>query len=56
MEYLLKTPQDVDLIIQEIENLFKRDSYEKEDIIKVMNKLLPDFNHIETGKTLDQKM
>jgi len=47
---------DVDLIIQEIENLFKRDSYEKEDIIKVMNKLLPDFNHIETGKTLDQKM
>ena len=47
---------DVDLIIQEIESLFKRDSYEKEDIIIVMNKLLPDFNHIETGKTLDQKM
>ena len=47
---------DVDLIIEEIENIFKRDSYEKEDIIKVMNKLLPDFNHIETGKTLDQKM
>ena len=47
---------DVDLIIQEIESLFKSDSYEKEDIIKVMNKLLPDFNHIETGKTLDQKM
>ena len=47
---------DVDLIIKEIENLFKRDSYEKEDIIKVMNKLLPDFNHIETGKSLDQKM
>ena len=47
---------DVELIIHEIENLFKRDSYEKEDIIKVMNKLLPDFNHIETGKTLDQKM
>ena len=47
---------DVDLIIQEIENLFKRDSYEKEDIIKVMNKLLPDFSHIETGKHLDQKM
>ena len=47
---------DVDSIISEIENLFKRESYEKEDIIKVMNKLLPDFNHIETGKTLDQKM
>ena len=47
---------DLDLIIQEIENIFKRDNYEKEDIIKVMNRLLPDFNHIETGKTLDQKM
>ena len=47
---------DVDSIILEIENLFKRESYEKEDIIKVMNRLLPDFNHIETGKTLDQKM
>ena len=47
---------DVDLIIEEIENIFKRDSYEKEDIIKVMNRLLPDFKHIETGKTLDQKM
>ena len=46
----------MDSIILEIENLFKRDAYEKKDIIKVMNRLLPDFNHIETGKTLDQKM
>jgi len=47
---------DIDAIILEIETLFQRDSYKKEDIIKVMNKLLPNFNHIETGKTLDQKM
>ena len=47
---------DVNSIILEIENLFKRVSYEKDDIIKVMNKLLSNFNHIETGKTLDQKM
>ena len=42
--------------IEEIDILFKRDSYKKEDIIKIMNKILPNFNHIETGKTLDQKM
>jgi len=36
--------------------LFKRESYNKEDIIKIMNKILPNFNHIETGKSLDQKM
>ena len=47
---------DVDEIIYEIINLFKRKSCDKEDIIKIMNKLLPNFSHIETGKSLDQKM
>ena len=42
--------------ITEIETLFKRDSYHKQDIIKIMNKILPNFNHIETGKGLDEKM
>ena len=42
--------------IKEIETLFKRESYNKEDVIKIMNTILPNFNHIETGKTLDQKM
>ena len=46
----------MELTITEIEILFKRESYSKEDIIKIMNKILPNFNHIETGKTLDQKM
>jgi len=47
---------EMELTITEIEILFKRKSYNKEDIIKIMNKILPNFNHIETGKTLDQKM
>ena len=47
---------DMEFTIKEIETLFKRESYNKEDIIKIMNKILPNFNHIETGKTLDQKM
>ena len=42
--------------IQEIESLFKKESYNKKDIIKVMNKALLNFNHIETGKSLNQKM
>lgn len=42
--------------IKEIETLFKRESYSKEDIIIIMNKILTNFNHIETGQTLDQKM
>ena len=47
---------DLESIISEIEELFKTDSYEKKDVIKVMNRLMPDFHHIETGKNLDQKM
>jgi len=47
---------DVETIIREIEMLFKRDVYSKNDIIEIMNKILPNFNHIETGKSLDQKM
>ena len=47
---------EMELTIKEIETLFKRESYNKEDIIIIMNKILPNFNHIETGKSLDQKM
>jgi len=47
---------EMELTINEIETLFKREFYNKEDIIKIMNKILPNFNHIETGKSLDQKM
>jgi FlaA1/EpsC-like NDP-sugar epimerase len=47
---------EMELTIKEIETLFKRESYNKEDIIKIMNKILPNFSHIETGKSLDQKM
>jgi FlaA1/EpsC-like NDP-sugar epimerase len=47
---------DIEITIKEIETLFKRESYNKKDIIKIMNKILPNFNHIETGKSLDQKM
>jgi FlaA1/EpsC-like NDP-sugar epimerase len=47
---------EMEVTIKKIETLFKRESYNKEDIIKIMSKILPNFNHIETGKTLDQKM
>ena len=47
---------EMELTINEIETLFKSEFYNKKDIIKIMNKILPNFNHIETGKSLDQKM
>ena len=47
---------EMEVTIKKIETFFKKESYNKEDIIKIMNKILPNFNHIETGKSLDQKM
>tara|TARA_Y100001958_G_scaffold159984_1_gene164903 strand:+ start:23441 stop:24652 length:1212 start_codon:yes stop_codon:yes gene_type:complete len=42
--------------IKKIEDVFRSNTYEKNDIIKIMKEVLIDFNHIETGKSLDQKM
>jgi FlaA1/EpsC-like NDP-sugar epimerase len=47
---------EIEEVITELESLFKRDKHNKEDIIKIISKFLPNFNHIETGKHLDQKM
>lgn len=47
---------EIEKIVNEIEYLFEKETCSKNDIINIMNKVLPDFNHIETGKSLDQKM
>ena len=47
---------EVESVVNQISELFSRESYDKEDVINVMNNLLPSFSHIETGKSLDQKM
>jgi FlaA1/EpsC-like NDP-sugar epimerase len=48
--------KEIEEVITALESLFRRDKYNKEDIIKIINKFLPNFNHIETGKSLEQKM
>ncbi|MEZ7495047.1 UDP-N-acetylglucosamine 4,6-dehydratase [Leeuwenhoekiella aequorea] len=39
-----------------IDSLQKNNKWEKEDIIKIFKKMIPDFIHKETGKYLDSKM
>ena len=36
--------------------MFENNSTSKAEIVSLLKKYLPDFNHIETGKSLDQKM
>lgn len=47
--------QELDGIISELEQLFARNAG-KEDVVRILNRLLPTFQHIETGLNLDQKM
>ena len=47
---------EISSLLNEINILFKRKTFSKKDIVKLIDSLLPNFNHIETGKSLDQKM
>lgn len=42
--------------LKEFQDLFTKDRITKSDIISLLNRHLPDFAHIETGRSLDQKM
>ena len=43
-------------LLQKLEDLFGKASAQKEDVVKALEEYLPDFKHIETGKSLDSKM
>ena len=47
---------EINDLLREINILFENTELDKENIIKSMNNLLPNFKHKETGKSLDQKM
>tara|TARA_B100001059_G_scaffold147007_1_gene146846 strand:- start:138 stop:1349 length:1212 start_codon:yes stop_codon:yes gene_type:complete len=47
---------EIHSVVNDLNTLFDMKQYRKEDIIKSINNLLPNFKHIETGKSLDQKM
>lgn len=43
-------------VVFDFDNVFNNPKSTKSDIVSVIKKYAPDFNHIETGKNLDQKM
>ena len=50
------TKYEVKNAIDKLELLFKNEKYLKQDVIQIMNDLIPTFDHTETGNTLDNKM
>lgn len=52
----MKSQDNLDLFFTEIQNLFVQPNFTKAQVIEVMKRFIPNFDHIETGKSLDQKM
>lgn len=46
----------INCILDELKNLFKNDDTTKDHIVSFLCKYIPEFSHIETGKSLDKKM
>lgn len=47
---------DISDTLKEFQELFDSENVNKVKVVSLISKYLPDFNHIETGKSLDQKM
>ena len=48
--------QKVIALFEELNRIFEKEETTKEEVIAIMQNYLPNFEHIETGKSLDSKM
>jgi len=47
---------NVNEMLQALEDLFMRDELQKNQVVELLNEYIPNFQHIEKGKNLDQRM
>ena len=52
----LPDKKKIDDLFNDLENAFEKENLEKSDIVAIFCNYLPNFNHIETGQSLDEKM
>ena len=57
IEEVVKRPmQELDSFFKEMEEIFHKSNGSKSDIVNALHRFLPNFEHVEKGKNLDQKM
>jgi len=44
------------LLFMKLDQIFAKEGTSKEEVVCVLREYLPNFEHIETGKSLDSKM
>lgn len=48
--------EKIQAIIRDLNAVFNKTETTKEEVISIIKRFLPNFEHIETGKSLDSKM
>lgn len=57
IEEVKKRPmQELDIFFSELEKLFHESDFSKTEVVAALKRFLPNFEHVEKGKNLDQKM
>lgn len=51
-----RSAEDVDKFFVEIEDIFAKSDFTKDEVVKAIKRFIPNFEHEEKGKNLDQKM
>lgn len=57
IEEVNKRPmEEIDRFFTEVENIFAKSTFIKDEIVQAIKRFIPNFEHEEKGKNLDQKM
>ena len=57
IEEVKKRPlEEIDSFFVELESIFSSPSFTKEEVVEAIQRFIPNFEHEEKGKNLDQKM
>jgi FlaA1/EpsC-like NDP-sugar epimerase len=51
-----KSMEEISSMFQSLNNLFEAENFNKQASVRLLHDFIPNFEHIETGKSLDQKM
>lgn len=55
-EYPCKEKAEIEAFYVKLENLFKKPDFQKAEVVELLKEMVPNFQHAEKGKNLDQKM
>ena len=47
---------EIDTFFNEMESIFANSNFTKEEVVRAIKRFIPNFEHEEKGKNLDQKM